>query len=294
MNATESETKTLKTERTDLPMVDPFNLVIEEGFNERGEDNYGDMEWLTRNIVANGVIDAFIGFKIRGVEKYIITEGHRRYRAVQMAHQYHLEGKPGFEDLSKILRVPFRPASADKKERLYIMANTGNGKVPLKDLEKAKLYADLLQLEIDGGVKKGEATKNVIARLGISQSSFYGTLSLNDVDNDVKDFIRSGQISGGTVVQIVREVKDNEKVKDIVLEAIYNAEETKTKSGKPKKATAANVKGLAKKTPIARLKELASTFEKQGHSNSRTKLLESLIEGIENGDSIEQLTTLFQ
>lgn len=278
------ETATLQTQRTDLMLVDPAN---------RSEDNYGNIEELALNIVANGVLDPPIGFKVRGEDKYIMTEGHRRLRAIKLAQHLHKQGKPGFEDLSKIIRVPFRTASSDTKERLYIVANTGNGKVPLTELEKAALYADLLKLEIEGGLKKVEAVKKTIARLGISQSKFYGTLSLNEVDEDVKSFIKAGQISGGTVVQIVRELQDSEKVKDAVLEAVYNAEETKTKSGKPKKATAANVKALAKKSVVGTLKDLAAICEENKYSNVRTRLLESLIEGLTNGDSAEKLSELF-
>ena len=79
------EKTALQTQRTDLMLVDPANIIVEEGFNHRSENNYGNIEELALNIVANGVLDPPIGFKVRGEDKYIMTEGHRRLRAIKLA-----------------------------------------------------------------------------------------------------------------------------------------------------------------------------------------------------------------
>ncbi len=293
------ETKTLKTERTDLAHVDHRNITIEENFNARSENNYGDIEGLARNIVANGVIDALIGFKVRGEDRFIMTEGHRRLRAVKLAFKFHSEGKSGFEDISKIERIPFRSASSNTKERLLIMATTGFGKVPLTDLEKASLYKRLIDFDMESGLKRGEAIKGLVKSLGISQATVYNILQLNDLDDDIKAFVESGQISGSTVVTIIREEKDVEKQKELVLSAIYDAEDKTKATGSKVKATASNVKGLKEKatlrekSPLLRLKEIAVELEKIKVNNVRTRVLLELIDGIEAKTPLSKMIDAF-
>ena len=74
---------TLKTKRTDIMLVDPRNLVIEEGFNKRSD--YGDIPALALSIVQFGMIEAVKAHKVRGEEKYIVTDGHRRQAALMLA-----------------------------------------------------------------------------------------------------------------------------------------------------------------------------------------------------------------
>ena len=286
-------TETLKTERTDLQQVDHRNIVVEEGFNHRGSNNFGDIEALAKNIVANGVIEALIGYKVRGKDEFVLTEGHRRLKAIKLAFKLHEEGKSGFEDLSKILRIPLRSTSSDKKERLLIMATTGFGKVPLTDLEKANLYNDLITMDIEQGLKRGEAIKSLIGRLGISQASVYNILKLNDLDDDIKAFISSGQISGSTVVTLTREIKDVDAQKEAILAAIYDAEDKTKATGSKTKATVSNVKGLKTKTAIQRLKEVADKLDEDKINNVRARVLFELIEGLEKKVSLNKLIEMF-
>lgn len=285
------ETKTLKTSETDLKNVDHRNITIEEGFNKRGADNYGDIEGLARNIVANGVLEALIGFKVRNEDRFVLTEGHRRLMAIELAFKYHKEGKVGFEDISKILRIPLRTASADKKERLLIMAVTGMGKVPLTEMEKAELYNDLIELDVQGGVKRGEAIKALITRLGISQATVYNILKLNELPEEIKESIIRKEISGSTVVAIVREVKDVDEQKRLVKEAITSTKTTADAGGK--KATAKNVKGLKAKSPLQKLKELSAKLEEKSINNSRARVLFELIDNLEAKASINKMLEIF-
>lgn len=88
MNTTEKVNEVLgkdiaETKKNDLLKVDPRNIVIEEGFNEREE--YGDIEGLCQSIIEVGQLEAVKGYKMRGEEKYVLTDGHRRFRAIMMA-----------------------------------------------------------------------------------------------------------------------------------------------------------------------------------------------------------------
>lgn len=283
----------LHTTETDLKQVDHRNITVETDFNKRGLTNYGDIEGLARNIVANGVMEALIGYKVRNEDRFVLTEGHRRLKAITLAFKYNAEGKVGFEDISKIERVPLRTASADKKERLIIMATTGFGKVPLTEMEKAELYSELIEMDVKSGVKRGEAIKALVIRLGISQATVYNLLKLTELPDEIKEAIVKNQISGSTVVTIVREVKDVEEQKRLVNAAIESANTSTETEGKKAKATAKNVAGLKAKSPMQRLKEVAAKLEAQGTQNVRSKVLLELVEALEKKRSLSKIVELF-
>lgn len=286
---------TLKTTVTDLPQIDPRNIVVEEGFNEREESNYGDIPGLALNIVQNGVLEPLIGFKKRGTEQYVVTEGHRRLRAVNYALEAHAKGTKGFEDISKIERIPMRIGSSNIVDRLYTMATTGFGKVPLTDLEKASLYNKLIDLAVAKGMKRGEAIKELVTRLGVSQATVYNVLQLATLPEEIKKAIHDKAISGSTVTSIIRDVKDPAQQIKVVNEAIKNAKEDAVKAGKtaPKKATAKNVKDMKAKTPIAKLVALKEKIEAAGLNNTRAKAFVEAMELVENGASVHKMFELF-
>lgn len=287
--------KVQKTTVTDLQNVDHRNIIAEEGFNKRGEDNYGDIEGLARSVVEFGVIEALIGYKKRGEDKFILTEGHRRLKAIQLAFKYHAEGKAGFENIDKILRVPFRVASANLKDRLMIMAITGKGKQPLTDMEKAALYSELIGVLQTEGMKRTEAIKELGHNLGVSQATVYNVLSLNELPDAIKEEIVAGKISGTTVVAITRDIKDEAQQVAAVKEAIADAEQVASTTGKAvKKATASNVKGLKAKSPMQKLTEVADRLEKNEVSNVRSKAFIEMVTILAEGGSVNKIYDLFK
>jgi ParB-like chromosome segregation protein Spo0J len=296
MQTEAAEPKVLKTVVTDLQQVDHRNIVVEEGFNKRGADNYGDIEGLARSLVKFGVIEALIGYKKRGEDKFILTEGHRRLKAIQLAFQNHAEGKPGFENIDKIRKVPFRVASSTLKDRLMIMAITGKGKQPLTDMEKAALYSELIGVLQTEGLKRGDAIKEVCGNLGVSQATVYNVLALNELPEEIKTSISTGKISGSTVVAITREIKDEAGQVAAVREAIADAEKTAQTEGKKaaKKATASNVKGLKAKSPMQKLTEVADKLTSNGVNNTRAKALIEAVNLLAEGGSVNKIYELFK
>lgn len=285
------ETETLKTKRTDIMLVDPRNLVIEEGFNKRVD--YGDIPALALSIVQFGLIDAVKAHKVRGEEKYIVTDGHRRQAALMLAIENHNKGVKGFEDISLIERVPVLPASANLKERLYIMAITGETKKVLTDMEKVEMYEALLEMGKEEGKKRSETIREICANLGISQAAVYNTLKISELSDSIKDKIASNIISATTVVAIVRELKDPVQQEKAVEAAIANAAKLSEASGKKVKATAKDVKGLKSKTPMARIQEIVDKLETNKVNNVRANALKALLKAIEEKQSSHKLYELF-
>lgn len=283
----------LDTKRTDLMLVDPNNITVEPGFNVRKD--MGDIEGLALSLVIDGLLVPIEGYKVRGEDRYVLTDGHRRLAAVKVAIQNHKDKKAGFEDISKIQLLRLIPTSSNIVDRLYIMAITGEKKKDLTDLEKSDMYNRLLEHGIAQGKKKGDVIKEILARLQISLATFYNILKINTLPEEIKEAIANNSISGGTVVTIVREIKDEAEQIKAVKDAISNAKAaSEATGGKTKtKATASNVKGLKTQTVLQKLRELSEKLEKEEVTNIRTKLLSNLIEGLENKDSIKDLVKLF-
>lgn len=290
-NATISK-EIIETKRDDLKKVDPRNIIVEDGFNVRKD--LGDIVGLAHSVMTDGVIVPVEGYKVRGEDKYILTDGHRRLAAVLLALKFNAEGKAGFEDVSKIQLIRLIPSSSNIKDRLYIMAITGEKKKDLTEIEKAEMYSRLVEYGIAEGKKRGEVIKEICTRLCVSPASVYNTLKLNALPQEIKTAIVNKEISGGTVTTIIREIKDEaEQIKAV--EAAITQAKSVAKEGGKSKATARDVKGLKAKSPMQRLREVAEKIEENGltNSNSRTKLLVELLVALEEKKSVNKILELF-
>jgi len=289
------ETEFLKTTKTDVMNVDYRLVEVEEGFNQREESNYGDINGLALNIAQNGIYEALLGFRKNGT--FILTEGHRRLRAVKLAHINHAAGKAGFEDISKILQVPFRTSGHTMLERLMIMGVTGQGKQPLTDLEKANLFERVIsELENSKGLKRGDAIKQLQQSFGIkSVANVYNILSLNKLPEEIKTLIHNNEISSNAVLAITREIKTPEEQIKAVEEAVFEAQLQAEKTGKaPKKATASHVKTIKPKSLKDKLAAVKETIEKSGATNVRAKAFLELMEGLDENISVKKLVAIFE
>ena len=291
--STEKNQDVLKTTRTDIQQVDPRNLVIEEGFNRRVD--YGDIDGLALSLVQFGMIEPIEGFKVRGEDKFVVTEGHRRQRALMLAFENHAKGVAGFENISKIERVMVLPSSNNLKERLFIMAITGEGKKPLTELEKAQLYTDIIAMGKEDGKRRSEVIQEIISKIGVSRASVYNTLKISELPQGIKDRIAANVISAGTVVSITRELKNPDEQVKAVEAAIANAQKTAEATGKKvKTATAKDVKGSANKPVMARIEELIAKLDDNDVKNTRVTLLKALHDGLKNKKKLNQLYELFR
>lgn len=293
---TTAQSEFLKTTKTDVMNVDYRLVKVEENFNERDENNYGDIEGLALNIAQNGIFEALLGFKKGG--EFILTEGHRRLRATKLAHENHAAGKKGFEDVSKILQVPFRSSGHTMLERLMIMGITGMGKQPLTDLEKARLYERVIaELENnDKDLKRGNAIKKLQQSFGIkSVANVYNILSLNKLPEEIKTLIHNNEISSNAVLAITREIKSPEDQIKAVEEAVFEAHLQAEQTGKEvKKATASHVKTIKPKSLKDKLAAVKETLVKTGATNVRAKAFLELMDGLDENISVKKLVAIFE
>ena len=261
---TVEETDVLKTKRVDMFMVDPQNIIIEDGFNVRTD--YGDIEGLMRSIVENGLLEPITVSKVRNEDKYILTDGHRRMKAIML----------GIERGEKIPYVKAITSSSNPEDRLFAMVITGVDKKPLNNLEEGEAYKRLIAFEY--------SVKDIAHRIGKSNQHVYNMLKLADLPKAVKNHIVKGSISGGLVLTILKDAKTPEDIIAAVDNAILNAEieheDNGSTSGKPVKAKASHA-GV--KSPMKKLEEALIIAIEKGYVNG--VLLDQLLVELRNPKS---------
>lgn len=245
------EQEVLKTTKGDLFSVDPRNVEVEEGFNIR--EDLGDLDTLLTQILEQGQIEAVVGFKKRGEDKFILTDGHRRHAAFML----------GLERGHAMGKMKLIIGSSNAEDRLFAMVTTGIGKKPLTVVETAEAYKRLINL----GYKAAEIARKV----GNTSTQIGNLLKLADAPKEVKNHITNGYITATTVIALIKETNDDKELVNRVNEAVdtvivaefveTNGEangETKKPKGKQKKATAKNAGIL---TPQQKLDEVARLLE---------------------------------
>lgn len=259
------------TKKTDLLLVDPRNIIVEEGFNVRKD--YGDIEGLMQSIIENGLLEPLSASKVRGEDKFILTDGHRRMTAILKA----------IEKGHDIPFVKVITASGNIEDRLFNMVITGAGKKALTVLEEGEAYKRL--------VAYSYVPKDIAKKVGKSIATIHNLLTLADAPKVVKNAIERDEISGSTVVQIIREVKNPDELVRVIEEAVVEAK----KGGTHKKATTKHLDKL--KSPLQKLKETLVLLDGVAKDSpiKNLELLESLVIALEDKKSTaKSISKLFE
>jgi ParB family chromosome partitioning protein len=272
--------ETLKTKKTDLLMIDPRNIVVEEGFNVRTD--MGDIDALSQSIVEVGQLEPITVCKQRGTDKYILTDGHRRMAAILKA----------IENGKEIPYVRAIVSTGNVEDRIFAMVITGIGKKPLNSLEEGEAYKRLKAYGYD--------VKTIASKVGKSLPHIYNMLKLADVPQLVKQHISDGNISGNTVVTLLKDAKTADDLLRIVEEAVAasqteqevaeptteetteGATEGATKA-KPAKKKAATARHAGILSPMKKLEEALDISMQKGYGN--IQLLHDIVSKLNNKNS---------
>lgn len=242
-------TQVNKTKRKDTMLVDPRNILFNEDNVRR---DLGDIDELMNSIIENGLEVAVKAKKVRGTEEYLLVDGHRRLTAIKKA----------IEQGHDIPYVEVVPYNGNDEDAIFSMVITGTGQKALTEMEQAEAFKKLVGLHY----KPEEIAK----RVGKSVPYVYNMLTLANAPKEIRDKVHDGEVSGGTVVQIVKQTSSATEQVEIVKDAIADAQ----KNGK-KKATAQNVPSLKAKTPIQKLNEL---IEKLNERPEKSEFAEDLLD----------------
>jgi ParB family chromosome partitioning protein len=260
---TVAEVEVKKTKNNDYFLVDPRNIEINEDDNIRTD--YGDIEDLSTSIVELGQIEPLQAVKKRGEDKYVLVDGFRRMRAINLAIQ----------NGHSIPYVKVMATSGNAEDQLFMMLVTGIGKKPLTPIEEAEGYKRL--------VAYGYEAKEIAKKVGKSMGHVYNMLKLSDAPKAVKVAIAKGDISATTVSQAIRETKSPEELTKVVNEAVAIAKS----SGK--KATAKAVTKV--KSPMQKLRD-AYAVAVETMPNDADRILD-LIDLLDSKDSTPESIAKF-
>lgn len=245
----------------------PLSLIeVEEGFNARTEENYGDINSLAASILSMGQLKPVEVFKVAGQERYVLTDGHRRLRALKVVAE-----KAGTPDML----VLATKGSNSPVERLYsqILSNDGQKNTTY---ERAKIVERLLS--------EGEKSKDIQAKLGLNATDVHNFKTMLSAPEGVLAHLKNDAISGTTVVQIVKDNKgDDEAITAAVEEAIANATQEAREKGEPKKrATARHTNKLS---TLPKMKRIREKLEKIKERNDFEELALQLIDALQDRET---------
>lgn len=255
-----------KETKKDILSVDPFLIDVEEGFNGRKYFDATELRKLADEIKAQGVLNPLSGR--RNGERFILTDGERRLRAVKMLFE---------EDGVRIQRVPFILESKKMREedRLIhmVMKNTG---VPLTQVELAGVY--------DRYIKYGYSQDECAKAFGVSNAYASQTLALMSAPLEIRRALEKNEISVSAVNAIKKNTENKKDWVESVKDIISKSEGTKV--------TDKVVRDKSNISTVMENKKLLSTFYKvkQVYGESQSPFTENfnqLIKSLEEGMTLE-------
>jgi ParB family chromosome partitioning protein len=208
--------------RIDAYMINPHKLVIDPGFNVRDKSDpevAANIRSLADEMKQNGIqyIPALTVY-MRG-DEVVVTDGYCRTEGALLA-------------ISEGAQVPYLPIRPEEKhsnevDRTFSLLKRNEHGLALTPLQQAAVVKRLLGLGLSDQEVADRACKSIahIKQLVILLSS----------PQDVKEMVKSGEVSASQAIKTVR--KHGEQAKEILGEAV----ETAKAKGK-RKATAKHIK----------------------------------------------------
>lgn len=225
----DAKTSTPTTElvkRTEHFRVPFGKLKLIEGFNERTD--YGDIDELKTSIIKNGVRKPMHGYQQNGL--FYITDGHRRYMAMEMA----------IKEGHNIEPVAFFLEGKDRTEeqRVLDMLILNEGK-DLDLLEKGRAYKKLED--------SGWSQTTIAETLGKSIAHVNSCITIAKSGKAVQKAVEEKEISPSTALEISRAGETDEE-QEQVLETMRTQSVKKPKAKSEKKTQKGPVEKSADET----------------------------------------------
>ncbi|MHA1972826.1 MAG: ParB/RepB/Spo0J family partition protein [Candidatus Hodarchaeales archaeon] len=176
--------------------VDPRAIREEKGFNVRSKYDKDEIETLMKDIIKNGLKKPLHGKRV-AKDDFIITDGHRRRRAILMA----------IEKGHDIKYVKFIPEAKGYSEenRILDLVTMNSGK-PLNPVEEAEVFTRLN--------KFGWSQEVIAEHIGMTQAHVSGRMKIQDFSRYVKDLLIDKIITvslAETVVDNYPTIEDQKK-----------------------------------------------------------------------------------
>lgn len=262
-------------------MIPISKIEIEAGFNPRRKNNFGDIDELAQSLAKGGQEDPAELFKVVGEDRYILTRGHRRMKAIEIANEKYI-GKPGFLK-EKITELEAFKGSRDLKDRLISAMRDSGGNI--QKLTNAEIIATFARLQDEVGV----SPKELIGIVPMSTAQAYNVLAVLKAPKAIQKMVQDDLISIALVNQIQRTTKDVEKQIELAKEAVETAEVV-TPEGKKKKATAKH----SSAKPLSVVEVLEAALELADPTTAKAALVKALVNKLKSKASAEDIAKLLK
>jgi ParB/RepB/Spo0J family partition protein len=282
-----------KSSRSDMVTIDI--RTIDVNWDDNVRRNYNGIDALAESIKEHGLKDPLKVSKVKGEERYILVDGHRRYKAISSLLE---AGVP-------ISRVKAVVVSSNPETRLAEMIITGVQKQNLHPVEQAEAFLRLKNYGWD--VKKIASMLGESGDGKVRLNLVYRYLKLAEAPEAIKQRCLRGEISHDTVIRIIETNDgDYEKTVEVVESAIEantitnemgTKEVKKVKTGdvfKKEKEVSDEVV-VSKKYSLIEKLEFASDEMFASDSSADTAVLDDLLKLLRNNDvQVEEIKKFFR
>ena len=223
----------------DTFMIEFENIGVKPNFNKRID--YGDIEELAQSIHKNGVRIPLKGHRDRLEDKWIITSGHRRLKAIELLH------KKGISII-----VPITSDASETDEQRIIGQITDNSGKKFNPVEEAAVIHELITVH-------NYTEEQIREKTGFTKVYICNLKLLIKAPKKLKDLIVNDNLSATLAMKIFREEKDYEKAQEIIEKTII----TKINEGGGKKITEKDLnKEKGKQNSYSNLRKAFKKFNK--------------------------------
>lgn len=238
--------------RKDVFLVPPHLLNEEENFNARKE--YTGIEEFADFIRENGVLALPPLYVYRKGDKWYISDGHRRIRAVRIVESEGIDvrGVPCMND----------PLNEEDRTLALVTRNSGT---PLTKMEQG----DVFQRMVNFGYTNTEIAK----KIGKSLPYVGQCLALATAPKKVQELLIAGVVNDTTVLTALGSVEDVSMAYEVIMDGVEAAKNTVVVNGNGGNGDVPNVTQrdvsravrtrVGKETVSTRMKNLGEWIEEQ-------------------------------
>lgn len=263
--------------------IPPHMIKVEDGFNKRLDYGSEKFENLKNSIQKQGVKEAIrVIVDPNNKSQYLVREGHRRFRAVELL----------LKSGCQIKKIPAFITKESKEESLVRMLSSNDGKA-FTSIEKGYVCKQLIDYSW---------TVNQIAEeTGFTVNQVYTFLKLVELPKKYHMMIAKKEISDVMIVALFRKYKDDPSKAEAEIDlAIKNGNKTKDKLFQKIEKESKKTGVKAPKKSEVKIKVSNKHLSPKSGLNSFSKKLEEVIILAEKKPSsydmkfIEKLNVLYQ
>jgi ParB family chromosome partitioning protein len=282
-----------KSSRSDMVTIDI--RTIDVNWDDNVRRNYNGIDALAESIKEHGLKDPLKVSKVKGEERYILVDGHRRYKAISSLLE---AGVP-------ISRVKAVVVSSNPETRLAEMIITGVQKQNLHPVEQAEAFLRLKNYGWD--VKKIASMLGESGDGKVRLNLVYRYLKLAEAPEAIKQRCLRGEISHDTVIRIIETNDgDYEKTVEVVESAIEantitnemgakEVKKVKTRDIFKKEKEVSDEVVVSKKYSLIEKLEFASDEMFASDSSADTAVLDDFLKLLRNNDvQVEEIKKFFR